>query len=305
MTKKRKPYAGGASRLSPAVRRLGYSGSPLPLDEWWKLQEIIRSTPELAGSKRLHLPPVIVFCAQCGKQETRSTAEVSKHYRRGHEEFYCSMDCWGRGTNIKRFGERLCMRCGEAAPKATSSGTHRSGRIFCSKECAEAERAEEYEQRVLERMKPCERCNAMFVPARDAIRFCSRECSSRAHSARMLKGGNPRWKNGVFAQRSAPHIARRFREMRPLILRRDGERCVLCESTKRLHVHHIDEDPLNNRAVNLVTLCPKCHHRVHFSDDKQMLSEKLSKYTEKPMSTTYRWKKTTASSRTESSSTTA
>lgn len=39
--------------------------------------------------------------------------------------------------------------------------------------------------------------------------------------------------------------------------------CEVCGKVGRLHVHHIDEDPLNNDASNLRTLCPRCHRRSH------------------------------------------
>lgn len=292
------------SRLSAIVRELGYSGSPLPLDEWWRLRQTILSMSKARGLKRVNLPPAIVSCAQCGEMMVRQACEIRKHFQRGHEHFYCSTECWGRATNVKRHGERTCGRCGGPAPRRSSVGSAERGRIFCSRACLEAERQEEFEQRALARMKPCERCNAMFMPANPNIRFCSTACASRAHAGRMRGDGNPRWKNGATASRVKPHVTRRFREMRPLVMRRDGHRCVLCEHSEGLEVHHIDENPLNNRAVNLVTLCPPCHRKVHFSDEKEMLSSQLKTLAEQPMSTTFRWAERTASSRTESSSTT-
>jgi 5-methylcytosine-specific restriction endonuclease McrA len=116
----------------------------------------------------------------------------------------------------------------------------------------------------------------------------------------MAKEGNPRWKDGASASRVQPHVTRRFRELRPLVMKRDGQRCVLCEATDRLEVHHIDENPLNNRTANLVTLCRPCHETVHFSAEKETLSARLKTHAETPLSTTYRWKKQSASSRTGS-----
>jgi len=43
-----------------------------------------------------------------------------------------------------------------------------------------------------------------------------------------------------------------------------GPECETCHSTtRRLQVHHKDENPLNNDPLNLVTLCASCHSRSH------------------------------------------
>ena len=301
MTKELDALFGAASRLSPLVRKLGFSGCPITMDEFLTLRQTIASMPEASGLKRVNYPPVIVSCARCAKAGIRPACEVVKHERRGLENFYCSADCWGAETNDARFGKRLCARCGEPAPKSLGNfGSQKQGRVFCSLACKDEERQEELEQRIVERMRPCERCQAMFVPHSAATRFCSRPCAERAHSGAMLGANNPRWQNGVAAQRSAPHVTRRYRELRPHILARDGLRCVECSASENLEVHHIDENPLNNRASNLVTLCNPCHKRVHFSDAGGLMSQRLKTYAERPLSMTSRWKKPSASSRTAS-----
>lgn len=289
---------GEPSRLSPSVQRLGYTGLPITQDELSKLRETIASMSPDGGSKRVNYPPVIVCCAQCKMFGIRQAADVMKHERRGLGDIFCSTQCWGVANNERRFGKRKCVQCGGPAPKATSCGM--STKPFCSEACKEQSRAEEYEARNLAKLRPCQRCNALFIPTVSTQMFCGRDCADRAHSAKMLGETNPRWKGGVFKQRTKPHVARRYREMRPLVLKRDGEKCLLCEGTDRLNVHHIDENPLNNRTTNLATLCWDCHMKVHFSEQKEALSSKLKTLAEMPLSTTYRWKKPNASSRTAS-----
>lgn len=40
-------------------------------------------------------------------------------------------------------------------------------------------------------------------------------------------------------------------------------KCEWCGVETKRHVHHADEDPLNNAASNLRTLCASCHARSH------------------------------------------
>ena len=70
--------------------------------------------------------------------------------------------------------------------------------------------------------------------------------------------GNSHFKDGT-------SYSKLFQEMRPLVLGRDGESCVVCQSTVRLVVHHVDHNPLNNDPTNLIALCNSCHMRHHKS----------------------------------------
>jgi 5-methylcytosine-specific restriction endonuclease McrA len=64
--------------------------------------------------------------------------------------------------------------------------------------------------------------------------------------------------------------ARWIREIRPKALARAGFRCERCGATVLLEVHHVDEDPTNNRASNLRVLCQDCHHDTHNEKERQL-----------------------------------
>jgi len=65
------------------------------------------------------------------------------------------------------------------------------------------------------------------------------------------------------------HNKNRFSGLRMDILNADGNKCVFCDSTKKISVHHIDgknhlnSSEWNNKYENLITLCNSCHHRLH------------------------------------------
>lgn len=51
--------------------------------------------------------------------------------------------------------------------------------------------------------------------------------------------------------------------LRRNILMRDGNKCVDCGATKRLIIHHLNENRLNNSPENLITVCRICHSLRH------------------------------------------
>ena len=57
------------------------------------------------------------------------------------------------------------------------------------------------------------------------------------------------------------------REIRQQVKERNNGCCRLCRQRyKRLHIHHIDENHRNNTIDNLVSLCVKCHKKLHDLD---------------------------------------
>lgn len=92
----------------------------------------------------------------------------------------------------------------------------------------------------------------------------ARRDRSESRIGRKVGEKNAAWKGGVADWDYSSGwkvIARQIRD-------RDRWTCQRCgEQRKRwghsLHVHHIDENKLNNEAANLISLCATCHRRVH------------------------------------------
>lgn len=78
-----------------------------------------------------------------------------------------------------------------------------------------------------------------------------RSAESRSKQAETIRGdGNHRWKGGV----SDP------REYRKVVAK---DRCARCGTTRRLGIHHLNDDHYDNAPENLVVLCVSCHSSVH------------------------------------------
>lgn len=61
------------------------------------------------------------------------------------------------------------------------------------------------------------------------------------------------------------------KEWIPLAIRLANQKqaCELCGGTSRLGLHHKDRDRMNNSPSNLQTVCPTCHTRLHWAEDKK------------------------------------
>lgn len=63
-------------------------------------------------------------------------------------------------------------------------------------------------------------------------------------------------------------------QLRKQIKERDNFTCQKCGSTtKKLHVHHIDHNPLHNDLNNLTTWCISCHMIHHCGHEDKVYSE--------------------------------
>ena len=84
--------------------------------------------------------------------------------------------------------------------------------------------------------------------------YCSRHCRAVAVGRSQPRGpDSPFWITGVHAYRE--------------LAKRPGANCARCGSTRRLQVHHRDENRLNNAPDNHEVLCVSCH-RVHHATTK-------------------------------------
>jgi hypothetical protein len=69
---------------------------------------------------------------------------------------------------------------------------------------------------------------------------------------------------------------REFYQIRNQILERDKNKCRICFSREKLHIHHINRNKEKNSVDNLITVCSICHMKIHDSamrtDEPQILA---------------------------------
>lgn len=126
------------------------------------------------------------------------------------------------------------------------------------------------------KLKICEGCKKEFKVSnsRGNKKFCTMECRSLiTKSERQRRAENralSKLKRGSNSSRNLKKIVKLVKDLK----------CEYCKYDKReynLDIHHIDEDPTNNKIDNLSVLCAMCHRDYH----KGNLIYKNSNYYEK------------------------
>ena len=82
---------------------------------------------------------------------------------------------------------------------------------------------------------------------------------------------NPHWLGGISPERQRIYASAMWKELRQVVIERDGGRCVRCNKAPRGHrqlqTHHIKtwaKCPRQRFNIkNIVTICRKCHEWTH------------------------------------------
>lgn len=202
----------------------------------------------------------LLVCSSCGKEFERPRYVYEKALKLGCTDAYCSLACSRKHHAVKNSHPYLCKVCGMETVR---------GKLFCGSICKQkflTGRRKKLQD------KTCPVCLGMFTPLSSRTAYCSPVCKNLAHSLRMSGTGNSHFKTGT-------SYVKLFYAMRPLILERDGHACVLCgiqecttttnhpinNKRSNMIVHHLDLNPRNNVAANLLTLCQHCHATHHHS----------------------------------------
>lgn len=75
------------------------------------------------------------------------------------------------------------------------------------------------------------------------------------------------WKNGITNENHRIRQSSQYLDFKKRVLKRDKYLCQICGSKNKLHVHHIKPfsqyPDLKFDVNNGITLCEKCHRKVH------------------------------------------
>lgn len=111
--------------------------------------------------------------------------------------------------------------------------------------------------------KTCERCEKKWITRKDQNRK-TKFCPSCASSTALKKKMTGLFGNLNYGYKNGSGFYRRVG-----ILKNNGQ-CIICNSTNKIHVHHIDKNRKNNIEDNLIPLCSSCHYSIHEKIKKGM-----------------------------------
>lgn len=208
---------------------------------------------KMIEAKKRKYPCLTIDCQRCGKSFTVPYGQ--------RDRIYCGKLCQlksvKRPVSIKKIS--LCLECG-------TEFSHYSEKKYCSRDCCSVAfsklRLGENNPAFLpdeEKEKGnCPRCNNEFFYTRRNLHkgqkkiYCSLQCATNGYNKNNpIKSGNPTY-------------PREFRKIRIEIKKRDHHKCIMCDSSKNLEVHHINYDKQDCNESNLITLCKRCHTLTHY-----------------------------------------
>lgn len=186
---------------------------------------------------------------------------------------YCSRKCsnlsrWNANSKEGRLINKTCTYCGKTWT-TTRTESYRRCYKTCSDECRNAQISEKligrtYSDDTLQKMSEAQRGKMLSA-------------EHRANIGMGVSGSRNRfWKDGRSYDKD--DYGGLFTEtLKTSVRRRDNNVCqeCNCSSDHDLHVHHIDDNKLNNDIHNLISLCQRCHSIIHHTKNYVPNNSKL------------------------------
>lgn len=106
--------------------------------------------------------------------------------------------------------------------------------------------------------------------------FCGASCQIKWQNQNTKfnkENNNPSYRHGKRINGKVENYGNDWTsELRRNVKIRDGFNCQKCNKnfsgklSKKLDVHHVDQDKYNNDSNNLISLCKSCHAKVHWEE---------------------------------------
>lgn len=185
---------------------------------------------------------------------------------------FCSLTCAGLAIK-KPTEDKPCIECGKIFTSIIDKK-----KVFCSDVCYQSNRKSK------KGFLTCEVCHSKFETTstrKNTARFCSQECKMKDNSwkaiiSEKISGSNNwRWAGGKTKEMKAAYNKQAYRKIleediilkapdHPFLIMRNGKKVL----SRRIHVHHIDRNPLNNSLDNLLAVTIDAHARIHHNGTK-------------------------------------
>jgi len=162
-------------------------------------------------------------------------------------------------------------RGGVVKSKLSVYDTYASQILWC-----ESIRRNKQDRNILE--VKCTYCGKWYKPTyislSNRLRFLkgSSKWEGRLYCSDECKNECPIYHKSKYPKDFKPATSREVQpELRQIVLKRDGYKCVKCGSDKSLHCHHLEGirwEPIESADIDkCITLCKSCHIEVHKQPD--------------------------------------
>lgn len=217
------------------------------------------------------------YCLYCGKVIPKRKNESMNSY---NKRKFCSSYCQHKFRSKENSVIVKCDCCGkEFKIKKSREKKHN----FCSLDCFHR-----FKHLKGTELVKCDWCGKEIRKTKSQIQktrhnFCSLECLGKWQSKFLIGESSYGWKGGLSNINGLIRASKKMTEWRVRVFKRDNYTCQKCGDKKggNLEAHHIKPlsqiikdndiktmyDALNCKELwdvnNGITLCKKCHHKIH------------------------------------------
>lgn len=159
----------------------------------------------------------------------------------------------------------LCLECvirQAAAKKICKCGNKKNAKSIICFNCYKRVKEEN------KKYSQCISCGCDIHRRYRNIKYCSRPCFKKHKSITNKGESNPNWRGGVMDKHAKIRASDEYIAWRTSVFKRDNYTCKHCgQLGHSLHAHHIKPFAtyieLRTEITNGITLCKKCHNKVH------------------------------------------